>query len=103
MLASSSPPNVSLLRQGPRSRATTRTPRSVSTLAAAAPEAPAPMMQTSVRDGFVLSVTIGLRILFRFAFSEPGKRTEAPRMDFHQRPRPRETDEIPADPAFVAA
>src|ERR1700722_11057523 len=103
MLGTSSPPNVSLSRQGPRSSATTRTPCSVSTLAAAAPEAPAPITQTSVRDGFVLSVTIGLPILFRLAFREPWQRAEVPGMDFHQRLRPGETDEVPSDPALVAA
>src|ERR687886_2387266 len=60
MLASSSPPNVSRVRHGPRSSATTRHPRSVSTFAAVAPEAPAPMMQTSARSGFALGATVVL-------------------------------------------
>src|ERR671938_285561 len=87
MLASSSPPKVSRVRQGPRSSTTTRRPRSVSTFAAVAPEAPAPMMQTSARSGFALGATV---VLLSGVPLGKGR-------------RPRDPDQSPADPVAVPA
>src|SRR4029453_3196534 len=103
MLASSSPPKLSRLRQGPRSRATIRRPRSVSTLAAVAPQAPAPMMQTSARSGLVLGATVILPSRGVVALGEPGQGAVAPRVHLGQGLRPWEPDPLPADPIQVAA
>src|SRR5271166_1229514 len=103
MLASSSPPNVSRPRHGPFSRPTTLTPFSVSTLATAAPEAPAPMMHASARAGFVLFATIGLQIFLFLAFCEPGQRAVAASEHFQQRRGSGEADHFPADLVLVAA
>src|SRR5687768_8646089 len=106
MLASSSPPKVSRVRQGPRSRATTRMPRSVSTLAAAAPDAPAPMMQTSARSGFGLGAIVCLLLgILRVhtVLGEVVQRAVAALVDLGQRGGPREADDLPTDPVPVAA
>src|SRR5918911_931824 len=109
MLASSSPPNVSRVRHGPRSSATTRRPRSVSTLAAAAPEAPAPMMHTSARSGLPLYATAVPLLLVRpvtpvdLLLREVGQRRVAPRVRLGQRLGPLEANQRPADAAFVPA
>src|SRR4051812_38192034 len=99
MFASSSPPNVSRLRHGPRSSATTRAPRSVRTLAAAAPDAPAPMMQTSARSGCMLILLSGVH----GRVGEVRERAVAAAVNLRERCRPREPDEIPADAVVVAA
>src|SRR3954468_1895710 len=103
MFASSSPPKVSRVRHGPRSSATTRTPRSVRTLAAAAPEAPAPMMHTSARSGWWLAAT---SVLLSGVYRVLGKELEravAAAVDLGQRGRPRKADDVPADAVVVAA
>src|SRR5690349_21002384 len=101
MLASSSPPKVSRVRHGPRSSATTLTPRSVKTLAAAAPDAPEPMMQTSVRSGLRLAMRGLLRTLM--TLGEPGERAVAAGIHLVQRVRSGEADHLPADAALVPA
>src|SRR5690348_120674 len=101
MFASSSPPKVSRVRHGPRSRATTLTPRSVRTLAAAAPEAPAPMMQTSVRSGLRLAMGVLPAVLV--ALGEPGERAVAAGEHLVQRGGPGKADHPPADPVPVSA
>src|ERR1700712_4022151 len=111
MLASSSPPKLSRVRHGPRSSATTRTPASVSTLAAVAPDAPAPMMQTSVRSGLLLrglalDAMMRLPLLMRRIGVPRGKPVGggvAAGMHLGQRGRAREADDLPADTAAVAA
>src|SRR3954452_8449087 len=103
MFASSSPPNVSRLRQGPRSSATTRTPRSVRTLAAAAPDAPAPMMQTSARSGLWLAATSVLLSGVHRVFGEILERAVAAAVNLGERGRPRELDDVPAGAVVVAA
>src|SRR4051794_20359095 len=103
MLASSSPPNVSRLRHGPRSSVTTRAPRSVRTLAAAAPDAPAPMMQTSARSGLGFEATSVLLTGVNGGLGEVGERAVAAAVDLRERLGPREPDEIPADAVVVAA
>src|SRR3984957_19016005 len=94
MLASSSPPKVSRPRHGPFSRPTTLTPFSVSTLAMAAPEAPAPMMHPSARVGFVLFATIDLQIFLFLAFREPGQRAVAASEHFQHQSQRRPEEEI---------
>src|SRR5271167_2787091 len=103
MLASSSPPKVSRVRHGPRSRLTTFTPASHNTFAAVAPDAPAPIMQTSARAGFGLDVTIGLPISVGFALGEPWQGAEASGEHFHQRARSRKADDLPTGAISVAA
>src|SRR4051794_30171339 len=103
MLASSSPPKVSRLRHGPRSSATTRAPPSVRTFAVAAPEAPAPMMQTSARAGFALSATVGLPIFLRLAICEPIERAVAASENLIQRGGAGKADDFPADMILVPA
>src|ERR687885_2942090 len=109
MLASSSPPKVSRVRQGPRSMATTRRPRSVSTLAAVAPEAPAPMMHTSARSGFALGATVVLLsrvpLISRVAQGIGEVLDHAVTAGVHvgEGGRSREADEVPADPVAVSA
>src|SRR3954465_2397945 len=103
MFASSSPPNVSRLRHGPRSSATTRTPRSVRTLAAAAPDAPAPMMQTSARAGLWLAATAVLLSGVHRVLGEILERAVAAAVDLGERGRPGEPDDVPADAVCVAA
>src|SRR3954447_21267562 len=98
-LASSSPPKVSLVRHGPRSSPTTRSPRWVSTLAAAAPEAPAPMMHTSARSGFALRAMGFLRT----GFGEIGEDAVPPGVHLGERRGPGEADDVPTDPVAVAA
>src|ERR687884_1095292 len=103
MLASSSPPKVSRVRQGPRSSATTRHPRSVSTLAAVAPEAPAPMMQTSARSGFDLGATVVLLSRVPEGVGEVLDDAVPAGVHVGEGSRPREADEVPADPVAVPA
>src|ERR1700722_13332724 len=103
MLASSSPPKVSRPRQGPRSIATTFTAFSVRTFAAAAPDAPAPMMQTSACGGFDLAATIGLQILRFLALGEPGQHAIAAVEDLKQRGGAGKADYPPADALFIPA
>src|SRR3954470_10971393 len=103
MFASSSPPNVSRVRHGPRSSATTRTPRSVRTLAAAAPDAPAPMMQTSARSGMRLAATSVLLSGVYRMFGEILQRAVAAAVNLGQRGRPRKPDDVPTDAVVVAA
>src|SRR6185503_1537897 len=103
MLASSSPPKVSFVRHGPRSSATTRRPRSVSTLAAAAPLAPAPMMQTSARSGLGLRVTLVLRSRVAPSVGEVVQDAVAARVHLGQRGGTGEADHVPPDPPPVAA
>src|ERR1700760_3640425 len=103
MLASSSPPNVSRPRHGPFSRPTTLTPFSVSTLATAAPEAPAPMMHASARAGFALCATVGLPIFALLAFGEPWQSAVTSSEHFHERQRPVEADHFPTHLVLVSA
>src|SRR4051812_14169879 len=103
MFASSSPPNVSRVRHGPRSSATTRTPRSVRTLAAAAPDAPAPMMQTSARSGLWLAATSVLLSGVHRVLGEILERAVAAAVDLGERGRPGNPDDVPADAVVVAA
>src|ERR671938_1289047 len=103
MLASSSPPNVSRVRHGPRSSATTRHPRSVSTFAAVAPEAPAPMMQTSARSGFVSGATVVLLSGIPEGIGEVLDHAVAAGVHLGQGRRPRDPDQSPADPVAVPA
>src|SRR5919202_4166353 len=103
MLASSSPPKVSRVRQGPGSSTTTRRPRSVSTFAAVAPEAPAPMMQTSARSGFALSATVVLLSGVPQGIGEVLDHAVAAGVHLGQGRRPREPDQFPADPVAVPA
>src|SRR3954452_459719 len=103
MFASSSPPNVSRLRHGPRSSATTRTPRSVRALAPAAPDAPAPMMQTSARSGVWLAATSVLLSGVQRGLGEILKRAVTAAVDLGQRGRPGNPDDAPADAVVVAA
>src|SRR4051794_39172732 len=103
MFASSSPPNVSRVRHGPRSSATTRTPRSVRTLAAAAPDAPAPMMQTSARSGVWLAATSVLLSGVYRMLGEILERAVAAAVNLGERGRPRKPDDVPADAVVVAA
>src|SRR5579875_8737 len=100
MLASSSPPKLSFLRQGPFSSATTFTPASHSTLAAAAPEAPAPMMTTSVFCGFGLEAIVELLDLLGLTLGEVLQGGVAARVDLLQRGRAREADDVPANPVL---
>src|SRR4051812_4270709 len=102
-LASSSPPKVSRVRHGPRSRATTRHPRSVSTLAAVAPEAPAPMMQTSARSGFALGATVVLLSRVPKGIGEVLDHAVPAGVHLGERGRSREADEVPTDPVTVPA
>src|SRR4051812_25498790 len=103
MFASSSPPNVSRVRHGPRSSVTTRAPRSVRTLAAAAPDAPAPMMHTSTRSGLRFAATSVLLSGVHGGFGEVLERAVAAAVDLGERLGARESDEIPADAVVVAA
>src|SRR5438270_13132753 len=103
MLASSSPPKVSRLRHGPRSSPTTAMSASASTLAAVAPDAPAPMMQTSARAGFLLTVTIGLPVFLGLAIGEPIQRAEAALVDLVQGSRSGKADRTPSRSVVVAA
>src|SRR3954447_26061208 len=102
MFASSSPPNVSRVRHGPRSSATTRAPRSARTLAAAATEAPAPIMQTSARSGFTCGTSVLLSGMHGVV-GEVLERAVAPAVDLRARRRAREADDVPADTVPVAA
>src|ERR687885_1319154 len=101
MLASSSPPKVSRVRQGPRSSATPRHPRSVSTFAAVAPEAPAPMMQTSARSGFALGATVVLLSGIPEGIGEVLDHAVAAGVHLGEGGRSREADHVPADPVAV--
>src|SRR5688500_439487 len=103
MLSSSSPPNVSRVRHRPRSRATTRRPRSVSTLAAAAPDAPAPMMQASARSGLPLEATSVLLTGVHVGLGEVLQGAVAAAVDLGERRRSGEADDLPADAVAVAA
>src|ERR671938_1885166 len=103
MLASSSPPKVSRVRQGPRSSTTTRRPRSVSTFAAVAPEAPAPMMQTSARSGFVLGATVVLLARVPEGIGEVLDHAVPAGVHLGEGGRSRKADEVPTDPVAVAA
>src|SRR5918911_3869061 len=103
MLASSSPPTVSRVRQGPRPSATTRRPRSVSTLAAVAPEAPAPMTQTSTRSGFLLGATVVLLSRVPEGIGEVLDHAVPAGVHLGEGGRSREADEVPTDPVTVAA
>src|SRR3954453_8363900 len=103
MFASSSPPKVSRVRHGPRSSATTRTPRSVRTFAAAAPDAPAPMMQTSARSGLWLAATSVLLSRVHRVLGEILERAGAAAVAAGERGRPGKADDVPADPVVVAA
>src|SRR4051794_39488539 len=97
MFASSSPPNVSRVRHGPRSSATTRTPRSVRTLAAVAPEAPAPMMQTSARAGLALRAMAVVPL----PLGEPSQRAVAAGEHLLEGRGAGEADHPPAHPVAV--
>src|SRR3954471_9229209 len=99
--ASSSPPKLSFLRHGPFSSATTRRPRSVSTFAAAAPVAPAPMMQTSARSGLRLRATIGLRSGVGASAGGPIAGALAAAVYVGQRLRAGKADHLPTDPVPV--
>src|SRR3569623_1744894 len=103
MLASSSPPNVSRVRHGPRSRATTRNPRSVSTLATVAPEAPAPMMQASARSDFALGATVVLLSGVPEGIGEVLDHAVRAGVHLGEGGRPREADEVATDPVTVPA
>src|SRR6266550_3309092 len=103
MFASSSPPNVSRVRHGPFSSATTLMPRSVRTLAAAAPDAPAPMMQTDALGGLVLRATRGGLLVFGLLFSEPGECAVATAVDVGQGGGTGKPDRLPARATPVAA
>src|SRR4029453_16255398 len=87
----------------PRSSITTRKPRSVSTLAAAAPEAPAPMTQTSARSGLVSGAMLVLPSRIASPVAEPVQDAVPPGVHLGQRFWTRESDHLPADPVLVAA
>src|SRR5215207_6801792 len=94
---------LSGLRQGPRSRTTTRRPCSVSTLAAVAPEAPAPMMQTSTGSGFLFADTGRLLSGYDCIWCEVGQSGVATGMGFRQRRRPWEGNRAPTGVVTVPA
>ena len=103
IMASSSPANDSFVRHGPRSRATTRNPRSASTLAAIAPEAPAPMMQTSVRSGLVAAVMLMLSRRVRMVLGEVGQGAVAGGLGLGEGSRADEPDQRPSDVIAIPA